>query len=225
MFYSIYFRSVPFRSICLFIWLVCYNYAWHVFQLLPAQPSPTKTQPQRMCRRLTHTYMVSFLVALLLFMDYIYIYNRCENCKIMAPTMELLHREYAGKVNFIMVNGDSRDAWPLIDRLGVDAIPHMAMISAEGDVETALIGLVPKYAIVADLNTLLENAAWMSSSSSASSSGSGSGSGRSGSGSGSGDDGSGDGQPHIKKELPAQMLDVFATKPELRRVSFPVEEL
>jgi thioredoxin-like negative regulator of GroEL len=118
----------------------------------------------------------------------------------MAPTMELLHREYAGKVNFILINGDSREAWPIIDRLGVDAIPHMAMISAEGDVETALIGLVPKYAIEADLNALLENAAAASASASSTS------------------------EQQAKKELPAQMLDVFATKPELRRVSFPMEQ-
>jgi hypothetical protein len=122
----------------------------------------------------------------------------------MAPTMELLHREYAGKVNFILINGDSREAWPIIDRLGVDAIPHMAMISAEGDVETALIGLVPKYAIAADLNTLLENAAAASAGQQQQSQ-------------------SQQQQKVDKKELPAQMLDVFATKPELRRVSFPME--
>ena len=57
-----------------------------------------------------------------------------------------------------MVNGDRPEAWPLIERFGVDAIPHVAMISAEGDVETALIGPIPKRVLEADLDALLANA-------------------------------------------------------------------
>ena len=76
----------------------------------------------------------------------------CENCKLMAPTLVQVEEEYKDKVNFVMVNGDARDAWPLIEAFGVDAIPHMALVSSEGDVETALIGPIPKRILEADLD-------------------------------------------------------------------------
>ena len=86
-------------------------------------------------------------------------FGRCENCKQMAPTMELLHREYSNSMNFVMINADQRDSWNYIERFGVDAIPHMALISNEGDVETAMIGLIPKSYLDADIDVLLKNAA------------------------------------------------------------------
>ena len=83
----------------------------------------------------------------------------CENCKMAAPTLQAIEKEYDGKVNFVMVNADQGSAWPLVERFGVDAIPHLAMISAEGDVETALIGPIPRGVLRADLDVLLDNAA------------------------------------------------------------------
>ena len=83
----------------------------------------------------------------------------CENCKMAAPTLQAIEKEYEGKVNFVMVNADQGSAWPLVERFGVDAIPHLAMISAEGDVETALIGPIPRGVLRADLDVLLDNAA------------------------------------------------------------------
>lgn len=112
----------------------------------------------------------------------------CENCKMAAPTLQRLEEEYKDQVNFVMVNGDRPEAWPLIERFGVDAIPHIALISAEGDVETALIGPIPKRVLEADLDVLLSNAA--------------------------------NAKAATKKELPFQMLDVFANAPEFRRIKF-----
>lgn len=43
-----------------------------------------------------------------------------------------------------MVNGDLGDNWPIIERFGVDAIPHLAMVGADGQLETTLIGPIPK---------------------------------------------------------------------------------
>lgn len=83
----------------------------------------------------------------------------CENCKFAAPTLQAIEKEYEGKVNFVMVNANEGSAWPLVERFGVDAIPHLAMISAEGDVETALIGPIPRGVLRADLDVLLDNAA------------------------------------------------------------------
>jgi thioredoxin-like negative regulator of GroEL len=70
----------------------------------------------------------------------------------MAPTLLQVEEDYKERVNFVMVNGDKRDAWPLIEAFGVDAIPHMALVSADGDVETALIGPIPKSVLSADLD-------------------------------------------------------------------------
>ena len=70
----------------------------------------------------------------------------------MAPTLLQVEEEYKDKVNFVMVNGDKREAWPLIEAFGVDAIPHLALVSSEGEVETALIGPIPKRILEADLD-------------------------------------------------------------------------
>jgi hypothetical protein len=51
-----------------------------------------------------------------------------------------------------MVDGDKRASGDLIEAFGVDAIPHLALVSAEGDVMTALIGPIPKTVLEADLD-------------------------------------------------------------------------
>jgi len=81
----------------------------------------------------------------------------CENCKLAAPTLNKIEEEYEGKVNFVMINGDLGGAWPYIEAFRVDAIPHMALVSAEGDIKTALIGPVPKSVLEADLDVLIRN--------------------------------------------------------------------
>jgi len=54
-----------------------------------------------------------------------------------------------------MVNGDDGRNWPLIQLFGVDAIPHLALLSDEGDVETALIGPMSRNVLRADIDALL----------------------------------------------------------------------
>lgn len=106
----------------------------------------------------------------------------CENCKTMASTLHATELEYANRVNFVVLNGDIdfsdntniNNAPPnksgtnsindnaavrqAIQALRVDAIPHMAMIDADGYVETALIGPVPHKVLAANLDALLANA-------------------------------------------------------------------
>ena len=109
----------------------------------------------------------------------------CTNCQYMAATLASIEGEYAGRVNFVMVDGDRAENWPLIERFGVDAIPHLVLVDRDGNVETALIGPVPKSVMRADLDVLLMS---------------------------SGDKG---------EQLPYVMLDVFADRPDMRKVSFP----
>jgi len=81
----------------------------------------------------------------------------CENCRYMAPTLFQIEETYKDKVNFVMVNGDDPNNWPLIEALGVDAIPHMALVESDGTVDTALIGAVPKEWLSRDIDVLLDN--------------------------------------------------------------------
>uniref|UniRef100_A0A7S2PDN8 Thioredoxin domain-containing protein n=1 Tax=Leptocylindrus danicus TaxID=163516 RepID=A0A7S2PDN8_9STRA len=80
----------------------------------------------------------------------------CENCKAEAPTMKQINNVYSNRVNFVFVNADQPEALPLIEAFRVDAIPHMAMVSRDGDVLTALIGEVPGGVIRSDIDAMLD---------------------------------------------------------------------
>jgi len=118
----------------------------------------------------------------------------CENCKLEAPTLKKIEQEYGDRVNFVMVNGDKYENWPLVEAFGVDAIPHLALVDANGDVETALIGPVPKHILEADLDALILK--------------------------GEQRGGEQDGDNKEAVSLPYTMLDVFANRPDQRRVRF-----
>jgi hypothetical protein len=118
---------------------------------------------------------------------------RCENCKQLAPTLYQVEQTYSSSINFVMINGDSPEAWPLLEAFGVDAIPHLALVEADGTVDTALIGIIPKQWLIQDLEVLLENAKVSSSPSSSVA-------------------------VTSRQPLPFQMLDVFANRPDQRRI-------
>lgn len=117
----------------------------------------------------------------------------CENCKSFAPTLAVVEKEYEGRFNFVMVDGDKGENWPIIERFGVDAIPHLAMVGSDGFLETALIGPIPRNVLKADMDVMLENAERNNK------------------------DGVG------KQILPYTMFDAFRSKPEMRQLNFPAE--
>lgn len=114
----------------------------------------------------------------------------CSNCKVAAPTLQAVEKQYGDKVNFIMVNGDDGRNLPLIQLFGVDAIPHLALLSDEGDVETALIGPMSRNVLRADLDALLTKR-----------------------------EGCGEVTPVCHEELPYKMYDAFGSR-ESRRINF-----
>ena len=121
----------------------------------------------------------------------------CENCKQMAGTLASVESEYNKDVNFVMVNGDDPAAWPLIEAFGVDAIPHLALVESDGTVDTALIGPVPKQWLEADLAVLIANSKQTTTTTAQQT----------------------QGQPtQPRQPLPYQMLDVFANRPDQRRI-------
>lgn len=79
----------------------------------------------------------------------------CTNCRYAAPTLQAIEMEYANRVNFILVNADDPRSNSLIQALGVDAIPHLALVDDTGYVETALIGPVSRRVLREDLDALL----------------------------------------------------------------------
>jgi len=81
----------------------------------------------------------------------------CKNCKISAPSLYRIENDYKDKVNFILVNGDDRNNLDLIEKFGVDVIPHLALIDENGLVETALLGTVNEKVLSEDLNVLINN--------------------------------------------------------------------
>jgi hypothetical protein len=102
-----------------------------------------------------------------------------------------IEETYKDKVNFVMVNADDPKNWPLIEALGVDAIPHMALLESDGTADTALIGAVPKQWLSNDLDVLVDNASRINAGA----------------------------EQTTKRPLPHQMLDVFANRPENRKIT------
>lgn len=117
----------------------------------------------------------------------------CENCKASAPTLSAIETEYKSQVNFILVNGDLAENWGLIERFGVDAIPHLALLDSDGTVETALIGPIPKSILKADLDVLLSNAEVGKKISTI---------------------------DEEKVKLPHMMYDAFRNKPDMKKIRF-----
>lgn len=80
----------------------------------------------------------------------------CENCKVMARRVFELENEYVGRVNFVVVDGDDPKRQDIVDRYGVDGVPQFSMVGSDGVVRGNLIGLVPKEALISDLEALLK---------------------------------------------------------------------
>ena len=119
----------------------------------------------------------------------------CENCKASAPTLYSIETEYKGRVNFIHVDANHNDdaTWRVIDIFGVDAIPHLAMVDADGDVQTALIGPIPRSVLRSDLDAMIENSKLPVNH---------------------------DGSTINRQELPYTMYDAFQNSPEHRHIRF-----
>jgi thiol-disulfide isomerase/thioredoxin len=149
----------------------------------------------------------------------------CTNCQLMAPTLYAIEQQYSSSssssststannnvINFISINADTVDAAKYVDAFHVDAIPHIAFIEADGTVDTALIGIVPKHVMEENIQTLLHNAqqmnnAHLSTSSSSSSS--------------SPTSSTTIVDPQLLQPLPHVMFDAFATAPpEARKIHF-----
>jgi thiol-disulfide isomerase/thioredoxin len=81
----------------------------------------------------------------------------CESCKVMAPSMRQLELQYRDSVNFITIDGANPKNSRLVGAFKVDGIPHVAFVTPEAEVKTALVGAVPKQVLDSQLEALLNS--------------------------------------------------------------------
>ena len=76
----------------------------------------------------------------------------CGPCRMMAPIIEEVAQEYAGKAKFCKINTDeSRDS---AIEFGINAIPTLILFKG-GQIQKKWVGLTSKKDIVAAINELL----------------------------------------------------------------------
>jgi len=64
----------------------------------------------------------------------------CVTCKLMAPTVAKLEKQYQGKFNLVMLNVDNPKWSPELDRYRVDGIPHYVFLGSDGEIKGNVIG-------------------------------------------------------------------------------------
>jgi thioredoxin 1 len=79
----------------------------------------------------------------------------CGPCRMIAPTLEQLAREYAGRVIVAKVNTDDHPQWAL--RYGVQGIPTMLFI-VNGQVVDRIVGVTPAPVLKERLNKIVQPA-------------------------------------------------------------------
>jgi thioredoxin 1 len=76
----------------------------------------------------------------------------CGPCKMIAPHLDALATEFAGKVKVMKVNID--DEREVTERYGIMSIPTLLFFK-DGKVVDQVVGAVPKTVIASKLETLL----------------------------------------------------------------------
>lgn len=77
----------------------------------------------------------------------------CGPCKMVAPVLEDLAKEYAGKVNFYKV--DTEDQQELAAVFGIRSIPSILFCPKEGKPQMAM-GAMPRDAFVEAIDQVLQ---------------------------------------------------------------------
>lgn len=76
----------------------------------------------------------------------------CAPCRAIAPTVEELSREYAGKLKVVKMNVDDNPRTPT--QYGVRGIPNLIVFNG-GQVKEQIIGAVPKSKLVEAITTVV----------------------------------------------------------------------
>ncbi len=77
----------------------------------------------------------------------------CAPCLMIAPVIEELAQQYAGKLKFCKLNVDSNSATTA--QYGIMSIPTLLLFN-QGKLVDQIVGAVPKQHLVSRLETLLD---------------------------------------------------------------------
>ncbi|MEL7352693.1 MAG: thioredoxin family protein [Cyanobacteria bacterium J06560_5] len=80
--------------------------------------------------------------------------NWCTSCQAMAPDIQQLKKDYAGRVNFVMLNVDNTKWLPEMLNYRVDGVPHFEFLSADSTERGAAIGEIPRVILAENLEAL-----------------------------------------------------------------------
>ncbi|NJL64090.1 MAG: thioredoxin fold domain-containing protein [Methylacidiphilales bacterium] len=83
--------------------------------------------------------------------------NWCTVCQKMAPDIAALEKEYAGKLNLVMLNVDNTKWLPEMLRYRVDGIPHFVFINQNGEAVAQAIGNQPRTIMASNIEALVVN--------------------------------------------------------------------
>lgn len=83
--------------------------------------------------------------------------NWCTVCQKMAPDIAALEKEYADKVNFVMLNVDNTKWLPEMLRYRVDGIPHFVFVNKDGEALAQAIGDQPRTIMTSNIQALVAN--------------------------------------------------------------------
>jgi len=78
----------------------------------------------------------------------------CGPCKMVAPVVEAVAKDYAGRLNVAKVNVDDNPT--LAIRYGIRGIPTL-LIFKEGRVASQIVGYLPKNALTQKVDAVLES--------------------------------------------------------------------
>jgi len=76
----------------------------------------------------------------------------CGPCKIVAPVVEELAKEYEGKAKFAKVNTDENSE--LATKFNIRGIPTLIFFK-DGDVKDQIVGAVPKAQLKSKIDSLI----------------------------------------------------------------------
>ncbi len=76
----------------------------------------------------------------------------CGPCRAIAPHVDAISQEYAGRAKVVKVNVDEEPELAL--RYGIQSIPTLLFFK-DGKVQDMIVGVVPKQTIVQKLEALL----------------------------------------------------------------------
>lgn len=81
--------------------------------------------------------------------------NWCTVCQKMAPDIAALEKQYADKINFVMLNVDNTKWLPEMLRYRVDGIPHFVFLGKDGNSVAETIGDQPRTIMTSNIDALL----------------------------------------------------------------------